>query len=150
MTTQQMTLTGTSDDNADAPIVATKVGDAERLNFLPTFFGARYMLRGEMMVYAWMNRLCEEYSGGFWEFMTLSNGGGFLSLRRDGPLHVRVNTNGYAGDMSAEAASIVATLFALCQLCEQTRHDSHIERYHLLRDFAAEHAEAASIYRAID
>jgi len=149
-TAQQITTSGEPDPNAEAPIVATKVGGAERLDFLPTFFGTRYMLRGETLVYAWMDRLCEAYAGGSWDFLTLSNGGGFLSLRSDEPMRVTVDSNGFEGSMSAEAASIVATLFALCHLCEQSGEDSHIERYHALHDYAAEHAEAASIYGAID
>jgi hypothetical protein len=52
--------------------------------------------------------------------------------------------------MSADAAGIVVTLFALCQLSAETEQDGIVELYHALRDFAAEHAEAGLIFSAID
>ena len=55
-------------------IVATLVDDENRLDFLPTFFGPRFMLHGETLIYAWMRKLCSAYNGGYWKFYTLSNG----------------------------------------------------------------------------
>lgn len=31
-------------------------------------------------IFAWMERFCNEYSGGIWSFYTLSNGGAFMAL----------------------------------------------------------------------
>ncbi|CAB3823350.1 hypothetical protein LMG26684_00699 [Achromobacter mucicolens] len=44
----------------------------------------------------------------------------------------------------------VATLDALCELCSQYPSDDLVEKYHALRDFAGEHAEANAIFAAID
>ncbi len=55
--------------------------------------------------------------------------------------------NWCARNMSADAAGIVATLYALC---EKYRVDDLVEKYHALRDFAGEHPQASAIYAAID
>ena len=54
--------------------VARLVPDGERMNFLPKAFGSRLMLRGEISVYNWLDRLSQEYSGGFWHYYEIPNG----------------------------------------------------------------------------
>ena len=136
--------------NSTDAVVATRVSDAERLDFLPVFFGTRLMMRGEAMVYDWMKRLCEDYNGGFWNFYTLSNSGGYLAPARAEPMRLAVDGNGFEGLMSADAAGIVATLFTLSQLSIDTQQDSISDLFHALREFAGEHAEAELIFGAID
>lgn len=162
-------------------VTATLVPMEHRMTFLPEFFGAKYMIRGEGLVYVWMGKLCKEYRGGFWQFFTLSNGGFFMApdakmiKRSDGGslshwlpegirervggwrtvpqgslLTMTVPTNGFIGEMSGEAAGIVATLFALCQLAGETEVEQHIEHYHSLRSFACDHVEREQILAAID
>jgi hypothetical protein len=69
-------------------------------------------------------------------------------------MRLQVDGNGFDGDVSADAAGIVVTLFALCQLAEEVAgtHDADAfsEHYHRLRAFADSHAEAGAIFRAID
>lgn len=124
--------------------------EAERLDFLPIFFGTRLMMRGEGLVYDWMAKLYEEYRGGFWKFYTLSNGGGYMAPDSAKPKRILVDDNGFEGDMSADAAGVVATLFALGQLAAEMEQDEIIRFFHELSDFAGEHAEAGLIRRAID
>ncbi len=64
------------------------------------------------------------------------------------PFRIEVNGNGFSGELSAEAAGIVACLFALCAFAEESEQGA--EHYHLLRDFAMDHPEAGLIFRAID
>lgn len=164
-TTQQAidasTQSGSSSPNPFEPhqeastTAAKLVPENERESFLPKLFGARMFFHGEPMVYDWMRRLCKAYTGGFWEFYTVGDGGaGFMVPRMDGPVTVSVETNGYEGDMSAEAAGIVATLFALNHLMFRTTNATATEvlcdRYEQLRAFAAEHGERQAIFRAID
>ena len=130
-------------------VVATLVSDRERLNTLPRFFGTKLVLF-EQLVYRWADALCPTYTGGFWDYYTLSNGGFYMALRSFEPMRVAVDGNGYDGTLSADAAGIVCVLFALGELCAQTRRDDFAELYHHLRDFAATHVEARQIYRAID
>jgi hypothetical protein len=66
------------------------------------------------------------------------------------PLQIRVDTNGYEGQMSADAAGITACLFALSHLSFRIEDEVIGRHFHLLRDFALEHAEGAQILAAID
>jgi hypothetical protein len=69
-------------------------------------------------------------------------------------LRVEVSGNGFGGNVSADAAGIIATLFALGQLASEAQGtdagDSLIDRYHFLLAFADGHAEAGAIFQAID
>ena len=129
--------------------VARLVPDGERMNFLPKAFGSRLMLRGEISVYNWLDRLSQEYSGGFWHYYEIPNGFYMAPADYD-KLRIVWPMNYFERDMSADAAGIVATLYALCELCSQYRSDDLAEKYHALRDFAGEHAEAKAILAAID
>jgi hypothetical protein len=137
-----------------APAVANLVAEGNRLSFLPTFFGQHLMIRGEALVFGWLDRLSEDYSGGYWHFYTLTNGGFYLALASDKLMHISVEGNGFDGEMSADAAGIVATLFALGQLAGEVQGtdsgDVLINQYYFLRDFALDHAEARLIFKAID
>jgi len=133
-----------------AHIEATKVSDAQRMRFLPNHFGARYMMRGEALVYAWARRLIAGYTGGFWQFYEVSNGGFYLVPEGVGRLEVSA-PNGSQSPMSPEAAGMVATLYALCQMANDTCEDHLIEKYHALREYAVrQHPEGGVISRAID
>lgn len=131
-------------------VVATVVSDDERMTFLPRFFGGRLMMYGEALVFDTMRRLSPKYRGGLWKFYTLSNGGYYMAPHVETPMHLSVSGNWFEGELSGDAAGIVVTLFALSALSIET----HIERigdlFHLLRDYAIEHAEARSILAAID
>jgi len=132
-----------NDTQANQPVTASLVASNRRLTFLPTYFGPRLMMRGESLVYAWLRRLSEDYNGGF-----------YLAPELTGRLCLEVDGNGYSGELSADAAGIVATLFTLGQLAADNQGtdvaDVLIDRYHFLRDFVRDHAEAAEIFRAID
>lgn len=138
----------------DLPVTASLVPEAQRLDFLPTYFGPRLTMRGEALVYAWLRRLCERYNGAYWHYYTLSDGGFYMAPDLAERLVIEVDGNDFRGELSADAAGIVATLFALCQLAAEAAGtdaaDNLIDRYHCLRAFAAGHPEAAAIFRAID
>ena len=139
-----------NDFNSTDVITATLVPDAERLDFLPALFGTRLMMRAERLVYDWMGALSPDYDGGFWNFYTLSNGGGYLAPQRTEPMRIAVEGNGFSGSMTADAAGIVATLFALCELAAEVQQDTVVTLHHELRDFAMTHKEAVLIFGAID
>jgi len=68
-----------------------------------------------------------------------------------GQFRITVHTNDFDGTLSADAAGITATLFALSHLAFQfPRIEILSTRFHQLRDFAAEHAERRLIFQAID
>ncbi|MEX3581631.1 MAG: antirestriction protein [Burkholderia sp.] len=135
-----------------ASITAALVPDDQRLDFLPAFFGPDLMMYGEALVYKWMGRLSHHYKGGFWLFHSLSNGGYYMAPNQPVRLRVAVAGNGFDAFVSADAAGVIATLFALGQLAatENGAHERFCDLYHALRDYAGGHAEAAFIDRAID
>ncbi|WP_454875100.1 antirestriction protein [Paraburkholderia xenovorans] len=130
-------------------IVGTIEPEASRCQFLPSHFG-RHMMVGEALVYSWLDRLSIDYNGGVWDFYSLSNGGFYMAPSGDKRFNIDVSGNGFSGEMSADAAGIVASLFGLCHLANRFGDDKSINQYHWLRDFAIEHAEAGLIMRAID
>ena len=89
----------------DQPVTASLVAEAQRLDFLPTYFGPRLMMRGEALVYAWLRRLCERYNGAYWHYYTLSDGGFYLAPDLAERLEIEVDGNGFRGELSAEEAA---------------------------------------------
>jgi hypothetical protein len=132
-----------------AQITAKLVPEHERLDFLPRKVPGRY-LEFEFTVYGNMDRIAEAYGGGMWDFFELSDGGFYIAPSGDGKYEVVVETNGYSGSMSHEAAGIVASLFALNSLCWRYEDSRYIKLFHQLRDYACEHVEANEILGAID
>ena len=96
-----------------------------------------------------MDKICGNYTGGFWEFYELSNGGFYMAPNMTEACVISVPFgNGYEGNMSAEAVGITACIYAYCFLSET---DPAMADHHWrLRDFANNHAEAGEIWRAID
>lgn len=134
---------------ADCTVTATLVAEDNRLDFLPHYLG-RQMLLGEQLVYRWLSELTDDYSGGYWHFYELSNGGFYMAPEQSGTLRFVCADNYFEGDLSADAAGIVATLYALNQLVCKTLDEDIYEMYYRLRDFAGEHDESAAILGAID
>ena len=140
----------TNDSVAENVITASEVDDVHRLNFLPEFFGANLMLVGENYIYSTMEKLSKTYRGGFWKFYKLSNCGFYMAPHMSKKLSVSVHGNYYEGEVSADAAGIIATLFTLCALCHQFPCDRYIDLYQHLRDYVSCHPESSEIFRAID
>jgi len=130
-------------------ITATLVKDNQRLAFLPKHLGS-LMLKFEPLIFQILNNICETYDGGYWHFYELSNGGFYMAPDMDDLLPIFIDLNGYEGKVSADAAGIIASMFALNYLCNESASDKIIDQYYLLRDFASCHSEANSILQAID
>ena len=135
--------------NYQESITATALNESQRLQVLPELFD-QHMMRFEAYVYGWMGRLAEEYDGAYWDIYRLSNGGFYMAPSSLPRYKLCVVGNGFEGALSADAAGIVVTLFALNQLAWEVRRNEIADLYHWLRDYAANHAEAALIFRAID
>ena len=136
------------------PITASPVAQAQRFDFLPTYFGPALARRGEMLSYGWLRRLCSGYTGGHWNFYTLSNGGFYMAPDLSGKLEMVVAGNQFWGELSADAAGIVAIFFTLGQMaaeCEgKDAGDALTRHYQSLLDFVADHPEAALFRSAIN
>ena len=136
--------------NDNSGVLATLVSDAQRLDFLPRHFG-RQMMMVEQHLFSRLSELSQDYTGGYWNFYDLSNGGCYLAPTAPEQFRIVVDGNDFAGDVSADATGITAMLFTLSELAFRfPRVEVLSERFHQLRDFAAEHAEGRLIFRAID
>lgn len=124
------------------------VAEELRLEALPKHFGKAF-LEYERLVYSYMDYLCPEYTGGYWEFYELGNGGFFMQLK-GGERYTLNSPNGSCYEVSVQSASIVVCLFAQCHLMQKYPTDALIEKYHQLRDFAGQLDEANEIYQLID
>ena len=139
-------------DASQVAITADQVasGGFQRMHCLPSHFGTA-ALRFENAVYVMAGRLCPDYRGGFWQFYELSNGGFYMApeLGRE-TVAISVETNGYDGRMSCDAAGITICLFVFSHLSFMSSDSGWAENFHQLRDFAISHREAADIFAAID
>ncbi|QIM47953.1 antirestriction protein [Pusillimonas sp. DMV24BSW_D] len=130
-------------------ITAKRVEDEKRMDFLPSAFGTQY-LRGEMLVFSWLRELSSDYQGGYWHYYWLSNGAFYMAPYIESRLRLVWANNFFDGEMSADAAGIVATFYGLNHLIAITHEDMLIERYHGLRQYVDQHPESSLIWRAID
>ena len=143
-----MTLTTHDQDGAEK-IEAYLVLEDARVRALPTHFGAR-MMTVEHTVYHFMSEFAAEYEGGFWGFYELSNGGFYMAQNLD-PVKLSVNSNGFEGTLSADAAGITVCLFTFSHLSfRYPTHEEFSRHFYALREFALDHKEASLIFAAID
>ncbi len=138
-------------------ITASPVSESRRINFVPNKL-PKYFLQFEGLLFDWAGRGIEHYSGGYWDFFELSNGGFYWALNDTENHYSFTSINGYSHPgLSADVIGIIVTLYALCHLAEiahtkgdEGHADTIIKHYYKLRDFASEHSEAGVIFRAID
>ena len=127
------------------------VAEERRPTFLPELFGPSRMLVAENMVYAMMNSLSPlDYAGGHWDFYELGGRPLFMAPTSKARYRMACSGNGWQGEVSAEAAGIIATLFAFSHLSFHHAADQLVEGYVRLYEFAGDHPEAAEIFQAID
>ena len=113
-------------------------------------FGIHFPMTLEPVIYTFAERLAENYSGGYWNFYELSNGGFYMAPEDSGIFPV-ICDNGYEGDMSADALGITACLYAYSHLSFDPKLTEICARhYHLLREFMLDHAEVRTILSATD
>lgn len=135
-------------------ITAVLVPENRRMNFLPSYFGPTAFIHGENAVYAFLERLSPDYTGGMWNFYEVSNGGFYLAPESDSTFTIKVEGNGYSGQVSADAAGVIATIFAVgymaAKITDPNEQGPLVEHYHRLLEFADSHSEGGAIFQAID
>jgi len=135
--------------NTALRIEAYKVSEHARIGTLPRHFG-RHMLTVENSIYDLLRGFSADYTGGYWHFYELSNGGFYMAPELE-TAHLVIASNGFADRMSGDAAGITVCLFAFSHLSfEYPQAELFARHFHRLREFAAEHAEAQKIFGAID
>ena len=129
-------------------ITAQRIPDKQRLNFLPRHFHM-WCVAVERAVFRHLGNLCPRYTGGYWTFYDLSNGGCYMTPPPGD--YVIAAANGFSATVDADTAGIIASLYALSQLAfEFPTKDIFATRFHELRAFALEHPRAREICAAID
>lgn len=134
------------------PVITAAMVQAEaRIAVLPSFFPGIYG-RVESAIYDWMRRMVPGYTGGYWEFCTLSNGGMFLYPRKTdgGTFHVEWYGNGFVGDLSPEATGLVMTLMAMSHLSFDIADERLSDNFCDVREYALQLPEAGQIFAVLD
>lgn len=133
------------------PITRLLVPESERINHTNKLFGIHFPMRLEPFVYGITSNLSVDYTGGYWEFYELSNGGFYMAPTADSMFKVSCE-NGYEGQLSADALGIVACMYAYSNLSfgEDRFAQTCAEHYHWLREYMLEHGEVGRILKAID
>lgn len=133
-------------------ITASRLPDERRITFWPQYFGTVILL--EPRIFAWMDRLCEDYGGGIWHFYTLSNGSVFMAPETDDDNSEKWllsnSMNGNDAEMSAEATGIAVCLLEYNHHACRTECDVITTHYYRLRDYALRHPDCHAIMRIID
>lgn len=130
---------------------ATIVPDDRRETFLPRLFGLPLLIVAENSVYSLMERLSpRDYGGGLWNFYEDAEQPLFLAPSSKPRFRIESQITEYRGEVSAEAAGIIATLFAFSHLSFRFESDFLAAGYERLHGYVDSHAEASAIYRAID
>lgn len=129
--------------------LATLVPEIERLDCLRRHFGGHFV-RVEQTIFDWMGRLAPSYSGGYWRYFTLPNGGFYMAPEDGGNFAISCEGNGFAGTVSADAGGIIACLMAYSHLSFQVADPRLSEAFRKLLACVHRHPEGAAILRAID
>ena len=127
------------------------VPEGQRLAITEKLFGAHFPLQLEPVIYGITERMAAGYTGGYWNFYTLTSGGFYMAPAIDRRFHVTCD-NCFQGDLSADALGITACLYAYSHLSftDGSIAREYARHYHLLREYMAEHAEVAEIWGATD
>lgn len=128
------------------------LSDARRIELPAELFGAAaFPFKVEPTIFDMAGLLANDYQGGYWDMYQLSNGGWYMSPASEA-LYTASSMNGFTGSLSADALGITACLFAFSHLSfgSDATAQGYAEQYHLLKEFAMNHAEVKSILAAID
>jgi hypothetical protein len=134
------------------PIYREQLPEAQRGPHAAKLFGIRFPLMVEPYTFDSAGALSEQYDGGYWNFYALCNGGFYMAPTGRETFRV-VCANGFEGDLSADAFGLTACLYAYSLLsfaADEQLAQECARQYHCLREYAGQHAEAASIWRATD
>ena len=133
-------------------ITCTLVPEHQRVNHSAKLFGTAFPFRLEPAVYNWAERLSPDYTGGYWHFYRLGNGGFYLAPASDQDFRLS-SPNGFTGTLTPDAFGITCCLYAYGHLaCGPSSGftETCAEHFHRLRDYALGHREAETILIAID
>ncbi|WP_313666010.1 antirestriction protein [Shinella sp.] len=130
---------------------ATIVSEEGRLAFLPSLFGRSLLIIAENAVYGFMEKLSPlDYAGGFWDFYEQDGQPLFLAPRSTARFRITGDVTGFQGEVSADAAGVIATMFTFSHLSFRYQSERLCDGYSRLYAYSASHPEASEIFQAID
>lgn len=98
-----------------------------------------------------MDRLSpRDYGGGFWNFYECDGRPLFMASQSTSRFRIESDITQYRGEVSAEAAGVIATLFTFSHLSFRFESDFLVEGYHRLHAWCDGYPEASEIFQAID
>ena len=125
------------------------VANDDRMDFLPSKL-PKHNFKFEQLVYLFMDRFCENYKGGYWDFYTLSNNGFYIKLDSDNSFKVCNPDNFFDSEMSTDSACIGVNLYAFNYLSWTAHEDNFNQLFYWLTEYAKQHVEAGKILKFID
>lgn len=135
--------------------VTLNVEECDRLFFLPYLFGQDF-LYVEASVCALAKKMMPEYEGGFWHFIRLPDGGGYMMPDGD-RFHLVNGENWFDRTVSADAAGIILTSLVINRQLWLYHDSGDAGLTHLYRMRDAQlwshiefHPECNAIYAALD
>jgi len=127
------------------------IRDDRREQFLPTLFGQRLPIVAENTVYTMMERLSpSDYHGGFWNFYERDSEPLYLAPTSRPHFRIESDLTEFRGEVSADAAGIAATLFALSHLSVQFESELMQQRFYRLRIYSFHDPEVTKILPVSD
>ncbi len=121
-------------------IYGSIVAKNRRANVPAQIFGAvEWPMIVEPTIYQFAERLCPEYSDGYWQMHLLSNGGFFMYPDLESPIDV-ISPNGWSGEMSEVGLSFGSGQIA--QICG--------DQYYMNRDFILQQPGYQFVWACID
>ena len=133
-------------------ITSTAVPEEKRLSTIETLFGMYFPLAIEPFIYNIAQHISLGYTGGYWHYYTLSNGGFYMHPECGQSYHA-ICENGFTGDIDAETLGISACLYSYSHLSfSDNKQQSELctRHYHLLRDFVPELSQVDEILAMTD
>ena len=132
-------------------ITRSLIHDSDRLTHTANLFGFHWSLHLEPLVYAIADRLSADYTGGYWNFYALSNGGFYMAPAGNTTFQITCE-NGFEGELSADAFGVTVCMYAYSHLSFSGMlfADACADQYHRLREYALGHPEAEGIMAAVD
>ncbi|CTZ77446.1 putative antirestriction protein [Escherichia coli] len=125
------------------------------LSFLPYLFGLDF-LYAEASVYALAKKMMPEYEGGFWHFIRLPDGGGYMMPDGD-RFHMVNGANWFDRTVSADAAGIILSSLVINRQLwlYHDSGDAGLTQLYRMRDaqlwrHIEFHPECNAIYAALD
>lgn len=125
-----------------------EVNGKERFALLVRHFG-HVCIEFESILSHVMQEICPKYVCGYWRFFELENGAFYMVPAEDNSYQFEVNSNGFKGLISQEAAGIVATILTLNYMLMAHKTKKLVYKFYLLLDYAMAHEESDAIFAAL-